>query len=210
MEEDALVYSTLFTWLQGAGFYHDVHAQAVEIVPAGSGKEWLDVGSGPGLVARLARARGYVVTGIDADASMIQAAKRIAKRQGMAIDFQTGDVFKLVPESADVVSAASLLAVLDDQARGLKALWNAVRPGGTLLVVEPTKEMTGENAQKAIQNGLPRKRINGLRLWAAARQGNAVNPALYNTLDAETVQFTPLLDGMVGVWMIRKKKPVAA
>lgn len=199
-----MISTMLFTWLQGADFYYNLHKQAVDLLPTGNGKTWLDVGCGPGLVARLAAERAYQATGMDADPQMIQASKRIAKRQGLSIDFKTGEVFNLPIESADVVSAASLLAVLGDKASGLHSLWKCVRPGGTLLIIEPTNQMTTENANQLIKNGLPRKRINGLRMWATARQGNIVNPAIYETLGAKTVEFTPLLDGLVGAWVIQK------
>jgi ubiquinone/menaquinone biosynthesis C-methylase UbiE len=200
-----MIASALFTWVQGADFYHDLHKQAVDLVPPGDGKIWMDIGSGPGLVSRLAMNRGYRVTGIDSDAQMIQSAKRIAKRQHLAIEFKTGDVFNLSAESADVVSAASLLAVLGDKAKGLEALWKCVRPGGSLLIIEPTDRMTSTNANQLIKNGLSGKRINGLRLWATARQGNSVDPAIYDALGAEAVNYTPLLDGLVGAWVISKK-----
>ena len=199
-----MISTMLFTWLQGADFYYNLHKEAVDSLPTGNGKTWMDVGCGPGLVARLAAERGYQATGIDADPQMIQAAKRIAKRQGLSIDFKTGDVFNLPMESADVVSAASLLAVLGDKASGLNSLWKCVRPGGSLLVIEPTHQMTTENANQLIKSGLPRKRINGLRMWATARQGNIVNPAIYETLGAKAVEFTPLLDGLAGAWVIQK------
>ena len=80
-----------------------------------------------------------------------------------------------------------------------------MRPGGTLLVIEPTEQMTVENAERVVEKGLARKRINGLRLWAVARQGRAVDPALYDTLGAESVRFVPLLYGLVGAWIIQKK-----
>ncbi len=164
----------------------------------------MDIGCGPGLVARLATERGYQVIGIDSDPQMIQSAKRIANRQGLSTDFKTGDVFNLSEQATDVVSAASLLAVLEDKASGLNSLWKCVRPGGTLLIIEPTNRMTIENANQLIKSGLPRKRINGLRMWATARQGNAVNPVIYKMLGAKTVEFTPLLDGLVGAWIIQK------
>ncbi len=164
----------------------------------------MDVGCGPGLVARMAAEKGYQVTGIDSDPLMIQSAKRIAKRQGLSIDFKTGDVFNLPIKSADVVSAASLLAVLENKASGLNSLWKCVRSGGTLFIIEPTNRMTIENANQLVKNGLPRKRINGLRMWATARQGITVNPAIYETLGAKKVEFTLLLDGLVGAWVIQK------
>ncbi len=200
-----MIASTLFTWLQGSDFYHDLHQQAVETLPSGNGKIWMDVGCGPGLVARLAANRGYRAIGIDADPQMIRAAKRLAKHQGSSASFKIGEVAGLSVEAAEVVSAASLLAVLEDKVGGLNALWKCVRQGGTLLVIEPTGQMTVENANRVIENGLPRKRIEGLRLWAAARQGRTVDPGMYDTLKAESVRFVPLLHGLVGAWMIQKK-----
>ena len=199
-----MIASTLFTWLQGADFYHDLHKQAVDLLPMGNGKIWMDIGCGPGLVARLAVNRGYQVIGIDSDPLMIQSAKRIVNRQRLSMYFKTGDVFKLPTESADVVSAASLLAVLEDKASGLNSLWKCVRPGGTLLIIEPTDRMTIENANQLIKSGLPRKRIHGLRMWATARQGNTINPAIFETLGVDSIKFEPLLQGLVGGWVIQK------
>ena len=201
-----MISALLFSWLQGAGFYYELHKQAVELLPDGNGKLWLDVGSGPGLVSRLAAQRGYQVMGIDSDTASIQTAKLIAVSQGLSIDFRVGDAFNLPPETADVVSAASLLAVLPDREKGLKSLWMAVRPGGSLLVIEPTSKMTTENAEKLIQkNDLPCKRIQALRMWASARQDNIVDPTIFESLGAGDVKFTPLLYGLVGAWVIHKE-----
>jgi len=199
-----VIASALFTWIQGADFYYNLHKQAVDLLPVGNGKTWMDVGCGPGLVARLAAEKGYQVMGIDSDPLMIRSAKRIAKRQGLSVDFKTGDVFNLPTASADVVSAASLLAVLENKTSGLNSLWQCVRQGGTLLIIEPTDQMTIENANQLIKSGLPRKRIQGLRMWATARQGNIVNPAIYKTLNAQSVDFMPLLNGLIGAWVIQK------
>ena len=199
-----MIASALFTWIQGADFYYNLHKQAVDLLPVGNGKTWIDLGCGPGLVARLAAEKDYQVMGIDSDPLMIRSAKRIAKRQGLSVDFKTGDVFNLPTASADVVSAASLLAVLENKTSGLNSLWQCVRQGGTLLIIEPTDQMTIENANQLIKSGLPRKRIQGLRMWATARQGNIVNPSIYKTLDAQSVDFTPLLNGLVGAWVIQK------
>jgi len=73
-----------------------------------------------------------------------------------------------------------------------------------LLIIEPTYQMTSENANRAIQNGLPKKRIAGLRMWANARQGNIVDPSIYETLGAKLIRFVPLLQGLVGAWVIQK------
>ena len=157
-------------------------------------------------MTRLAALRGYQAVGIDTDPQMIGAAKRLAMDQRSSACFTIGDAAGLPKEAAEIVSAASLLAVLGDRPGGLKALWECVRPGGTLLVIEPTAQMTVENAHRVIEKDLPRKRIDGLRQWAAARQGRTVDPHMYDTLGAESVRFVPLLHGLVGAWMMQKKK----
>jgi 2-polyprenyl-3-methyl-5-hydroxy-6-metoxy-1,4-benzoquinol methylase len=198
-----MIAHILFTWIQGAQFYKDVHQQAVELLPPENG-QWLDVGCGPGLVSRQAALRGYRVSGIDSNERMIVAAKRLAKRQSLAIDFRVGSVFDLRVHSADVVSAASLLAVLDDKQRGLQCLWNAVKPGGTLLLVEPTEKMNPENARRLLANGLPSKRSRGILLWAKARENRAVPELLYNQIGAQTVTRYELLGGLVAAWLLCK------
>lgn len=173
-------------------------------MPIGNGEIWLDIGCGPGLVTRLAAERNYHANGIDTDPQMVAAAKRIARSKHSAAEFQIGDFANLPADSAQVVSAASLLAVLPDRKAGLHSLWRLLRPSGTLLIVEPTHRMTSQNAIRAIQNGLPKKRIEGLHMWANARQGNIVDPSIYETLGADSIHFQPLLQGLVGAWVIQK------
>lgn len=199
-----MIATTLFTWLQGADFYRDLHRQAVDSLPEGEAKHWMDIGCGPGLVTRLAAARGYAATGIDTSADMVKAARRLAKWHRSAATFQQGDLGSLPGQGADVVSAASLLAVLDDKREGLLALWAGVRPGGHLLVIEPTPEMTPANAAKLIRSGLPGKRLRGLKLWAASRHGRAVDAQLFQTLEVNNFQYRDLLGGLVGAWIFCK------
>lgn len=63
-----------------------------------------------------------------------------------------------------MVSVASLLAVLSDKEDALSEMWYSVQPNGDLLIIEPTELMNPENARKLINAGLPKKRINALRL----------------------------------------------
>jgi ubiquinone/menaquinone biosynthesis C-methylase UbiE len=195
----------LFDWLQGADFYHAAHRAAVEQLPPGDGKLWVDVGCGPGLVTRLAAARGYRAIGVDRDHHMIAAAQRRAVQNGAAAEFQLGDIQSLAAMTAraDVISAASLLAVVDDKIAALHALLAAVKPGGCLLIVEPTAAMTPKAADALIRNGLDGRRVNGLRLWARARHGRAINPELLYGTHANAVAYTSLLSGLLGVWVLR-------
>jgi SAM-dependent methyltransferase len=192
----------LFSWLQGADFYSGLHREGVGLLPPGNGAVWLDIGCGPGLVARLASRRGYRAVGIDADPHMVRAAEEITRRDKSSARFMVGDMRG--QPLADVVSAASLLAVMDDPADGLRVLWGSVLPGGTLLVIEPTAEMTVRNANAVIRRGLPGRRAGLLRLWAFARQGRTVDSGIFNSLGADSINNVPLLHGLAGAWIIRK------
>jgi len=198
-----LFAARFFSWLQAAPFYTELHAQAVTLLPQGNNATWLDVGCGPGLVTRLAARRGYRATGMDHDARMIEQARRLAKNE-RSCQFFMGDVQGMERRGdSDVVSAASLLFVVDDARAALQQLWQCVRPGGTLLVIETTERMTPANA-RAIAHLLPRERRWALRLWARARQGRAISSEIFASLPATSRVCTPLLHGMVAAWTFGK------
>lgn len=202
-----MIGAFLFTWLQGAGFYYDLHKQAVDTLPPGDGKKWVDVGCGPGLIARLAAAKNYKTLGLDTDPSMIRMAQGLALWEQSNAKFAVGDLGYLDGQQADVVSAASLLVVVPDQVETLKNLWNTVKPGGHLLVIEPTDLMTTENAKKAINAGLPKKRVNGLRVWAKAREGRIIDPDIFDPIQTHQEHCLPLLHGLVKAWIFEKQDP---
>ncbi len=199
-----MIGAVLFTWLQGAEFYSDLHKQAVDALPAGKGKIWIDIGCGPGLVSRLAADKQYDVVGIDTDASMIKAAQRLKKWHGSKANFEVNDLSYLSNKKADVISAASLLAVLDDKEDALKLMWETVLPEGYLLIIEPTALMTSENAKELIKTGLPKKRINGLKMWALARENRAVDPAIFESIKARDKKTIDLLAGLVKARIFQK------
>ena len=103
------------------------------------------------------------------------------------------------------MTAASLLAVLTDQAAGIRALWRLVAPGGILFVIEATNRMTACSADRLIAAG----RIGGgadvLRLWAAGREGQTVDPSLVEEIDGVAGLIVyPLVYGLVAGWVIRR------
>jgi ubiquinone/menaquinone biosynthesis C-methylase UbiE len=192
------VAARFFALVQGAGFYRAYLEEAVALLPGGDGSRLVDVGCGPGLLTRLAAARGYEALGIDADPAMVATAARLARRERSAATFLHGQLSDLpaLPQ-ADVVVAASLLAVVRDREAALETLWRCVKPGGALLVVEAPDRLTVPAARKAIAAGLRGPRRGLLTMWAAARQGNAVDPSIFATLRDTEPRHTPLLGGLV-------------
>ena len=193
----------LFAWLQGADFYENLHRAAVQQLPPGHGKSWLDVGCGPGLLTRLAAARGYESVGIDLDHHMIRVARRLAAREASPATFHAGNVLQpgAPQRQADVVSAASLLAVLEDKRAALDQLIRCVRPGGKLLIVEPTAQLTAKAAKALTHGRALGRRSSGLRMWAHAREGKAVAPHVFGALPRD-VERIDLLQGLVSAWSV--------
>ena len=196
----------LFAWLQSAEFYENFHTEAMRELPEGKGEKWIDIGCGPGLLTRLASAKGYNATGIDGDKFMIREAMKIAKKSKSSAFFACGDLYDIPSHSADIVSASSLIAMLDDKTGGFRALLNIVKPGGSLIILEPTNLLTPNAVDTWIKKGMRGKRIFALRLWAHARKNLATNPMIYNSPDIEQIVFSPLYGGLVGMWIIQKKQ----
>ena len=198
------ISARLFSWIQDAAFYRQLHQEAVELLPRGSGQPWLDAGCGPGLVTRLAAAHGYSAVGVDTDPHMIRIARRISQRQAGSgsLRFEIADLAYLLENLPVVVSAASPLPSWTTS-RPLDALLRCTRPGGTLLIIEPTTKMTRDAARQLNRSGRHGTPSLALRLWAYARAGRAVDPEIFYAT-GHSVEKIPLLDGLVAAWKIRK------
>jgi 2-polyprenyl-6-hydroxyphenyl methylase/3-demethylubiquinone-9 3-methyltransferase len=94
-----------------------------------------DIGCGGGLVAEPMTRLGFAVTGIDAGAAAIAAARTHAEAGGLAIDYRVADIDALAEarESFDVVLALELIEHVADRDAFFAALGRIVKPGGMLI-----------------------------------------------------------------------------
>lgn len=189
----------LFTWVQAAPAYRDLHAKAVDLLGSGDGRTWVDVGSGPGLVAELAAARGFTATALDTDPRMVRAASRRANR-GTHFDARLADAADSTG-SYDVVSAASLLCQVEDPSAVLQTLWAGVRPGGALLIVETTDRMSVDAVRNACATDAHSRMV--MNRWAAARHGRALPDSLFAQVPADSSTRVAFLDGCVAAHLFR-------
>ena len=94
----------------------------------------LEIGCGPGQIARYLRDRGVEMCGVDLSREMV----RFARRLNPDIPFERGDMLKLdVPEAslAGIVCFYSIIHLgREDAPRALAQMHRALRPGGRLLV----------------------------------------------------------------------------
>ena len=99
-----------------------------------SGRRILDAGCGSGPLSAALRAKGAVVTGIDASAAMVDLARQ---RLGEDADVHVADLGAPLPfadaEFDDVV-ASLVLHYLEDWAGPLSELRRVLKPGGRLMV----------------------------------------------------------------------------
>jgi len=98
----------------------------------------LDVGCGRGRHALILARRGFDVTGLDLSEHAIQKARERAAEAGLDIGFRIGDMRE--PVGVDVVDGVVNLFTTfgyfeddDDNLRALRAMTEALRPGGWLV-----------------------------------------------------------------------------
>jgi 2-polyprenyl-6-hydroxyphenyl methylase/3-demethylubiquinone-9 3-methyltransferase len=99
------------------------------------GLRLLDIGCGGGLAAEPMARLGFAVTGIDAGAEAIEAARAHAEAMGIAIDYRIGAAESLAEmgERFDVVLALEVIEHVADPAAFFAAVGALVGPGGAFI-----------------------------------------------------------------------------
>src|SRR5262249_51351612 len=105
----------------------------------------LDIGCGAGRLVRELAARSKEAVGVDLSARMRERARTRARALGVEnVSFHEARAEGLpFPEgSFDVVTASNLLMLLGDPPAVLKEAARVLRPGGQLIILDPSQEMT--------------------------------------------------------------------
>jgi SAM-dependent methyltransferase len=112
-----------------------VAAEVVRRAVLQAGEAVLDIGTGTGTAAILARGEGRIVTGLDAAPGMLAIARRLAPD----IDFIDADFSHMpLPDGAmDVVIAVHALLFADDRIGALREWRRVTRQGGRMALSVP-------------------------------------------------------------------------
>lgn len=119
-----------------------IRRRVVARAALGPGQRLLDIGSGTGTLAILARRRHprATIIGLDGDPTILAIARRKAARAGVAVQFDEGMAYALpyADGSFDAVTSMLMLHHLshDQQARTLAEARRVLRPGGRLVVAD--------------------------------------------------------------------------
>jgi 2-polyprenyl-3-methyl-5-hydroxy-6-metoxy-1,4-benzoquinol methylase len=103
-----------------------------------AGKRVLDVGTGDGTYAIEAAADGALVTAIDSQQPMLDAAQARAAQRGLSVTFQRGraEAIPFDDGSFDVVLAVTVLCFVPEAAAAVREMARVLAPGGRLLLGE--------------------------------------------------------------------------
>ena len=119
--------------------------QSYAFLEARAGKHLLDVGCGLGddvrALAQIVGATGTAV-GLDNSQTMIEVAKKASEGVDFPGTFQQGDLHRLpfAENTFDGCRAERVLIHSNDPAQALAEMVRVVRPGGSIVVIEPDLE----------------------------------------------------------------------
>lgn len=200
----------IFLWLQNQSFYKTLQKSVLHpIKPTKENKQWADIGCSTGLMSRLAQKLGYRVVGYDINVFSLFIANilSIALKN---IHYENQDFTTLI-QKYDVVSATSLLSVVDDKKASLNTLIALLKDEkSTLIIIEPTEHMSSTNVHALINDFKSWWYYKGLLLWANAREGKSIHISLYNNLENMQINHKYYLSSMVRVTYIQKNQTYLA
>ncbi len=138
----------------------------------------LDVGCGPGLMPALLDRAGCRAIGIDLAPEMFRPAPlhpQVALANALYLPFPDA--------SFDLVTASNLLFLLPQPEQALREMTRLLRPGGQVVTLNPTEELTVSAARSiAAERGLAGFARDSLLNWAGLAERN------FHWTEAETAE----------------------
>jgi 2-polyprenyl-6-hydroxyphenyl methylase / 3-demethylubiquinone-9 3-methyltransferase len=125
--------------------------------PAGfaplGGRTALDVGCGAGLLCEPLARLGASVTGVDAAAENIGAARAHAIQSGLAIDYVHGGIEDIAGRTFDLVTSMEVIEHVSDPAAFVGGLAGALADGGLLILSTPNRTALSRLAMITLAEG---------------------------------------------------------
>jgi len=132
----------------------------------------LDLGCGPGGLARILAPSVAHVVGVDTDPSIIELARQAALTEGLSnLTFDRGKlaVLPYPPGHFDAVLAANLLYQFSNPLSGAREMARVARPGGAVAMINPSIKLTTGVAKAQLEK----------YVWSDFERGMLVSWASY-------------------------------
>ena len=169
------------------------HGDSASFTPL-AGKRVLDVGCGAGLLCEPLARRGGTVTGIDAAAENIAAARAHAALSGLAIDYRAGGIEALAGESFDLVTSLEVIEHVAAPEIFVAGLAAALAPGGLLILSTPNRTALSRLALITIGEGtgrIPRGTHDWEKFLTPEELADLIEDAGLKVIDARGLSFSP-------------------
>jgi 2-polyprenyl-6-hydroxyphenyl methylase / 3-demethylubiquinone-9 3-methyltransferase len=118
-----------------------------------TGKSAIDVGCGAGLLAEPLARLGARVTGVDAAAENIGAARAHAAAGGLDIDYVAGGIEDMAGRRFDLVTSMEVIEHVTDPAAFVRGLADALAEGGLMVLSTPNRTPLSHLAMITIGEG---------------------------------------------------------
>ena len=168
----------------GAGYYArklatgpeaDLRHEFADFLALAPGARVLDVGCGPGHLARLLARRGGQVTGVDRGRRLLRIARRLAAREGLPIAFEHKPAGRLpfADGTFDLTVATTVIYFVAEPEAVLREMVRVTRQGGIVATLDPHASMSAASMRAYCRRkGLGREDARKLTLWARTAEFN--------------------------------------
>jgi len=165
---------------------------------------WADIGCSTGLMTRLAQKLGYNVVGYDLNYFSLLLAKILSF--GLKNFTYVQIDFHKLEQKFDILSATSLLSVVENKEESLSKLIALLKDkSSTLIIIEPTKELTLKNVWSLVNNLQDFWFYKGLLLWTKARENKSISKNIFLKHDNIISTHKYFLHNMIRVSYIKLK-----
>jgi ubiquinone/menaquinone biosynthesis C-methylase UbiE len=149
----------------------DLRREFADFLQAKPGDRMLDVGCGPGHLARWLAGRGCQVTGVDRGWRITRIARKLVARERLPVVIQRAPAERLPFPNAtfDLTIATTVIYFVQNTEAVLREMARVTRPGGCVDTLDPHDSMSSDTVRAyCLRKRLNQEDTQKLLAWARA------------------------------------------